>query len=132
MQSKLPFLGLAGFIALGLSAQERTNVEKDPYVELYKQRVELARLNVSRQEARNAVLDIRFARAKRGLDQGVVAIDEVDEMRGVRDVAIEDLKFLKARVIETEGVLRVVRFMVEKGREDIPLFNPFQSDVNRQ
>lgn len=116
--NQLRLLGLAMFTA-GLCWAQTNGIEGDPFVQLYAERVELAKITALRQEAVLALASSRVVRAK--ASGPGVSPESLDILKTERDVSARELEFLRMRVREWESIHKIVRFLREQGKE-VPLF----------
>ncbi len=104
------------------------NLEKDVYVVLYKQRLKISEVAITRQRAVIAYSAARLERMRRLIQSGAASREEYDEAVARAAVDVATLEEYTLKVAESEALLDLCRARRENGL-DMPIF-PHQSDNN--
>ena len=114
-------------LLLGVAAVARgDDLDSNPYVVLYKNRVEMAKVSVERQRAVATYEQARYERVKRVYASNAASIEELQEAQSRSEVATMTVRDLQLRVAESENILNVTRVRIAAG-QDMPICSPYES-----
>jgi multidrug resistance efflux pump len=100
-----------------LSFANEETLENDPYVVLFRTKLEEANSEASAKEANLALAQVRFRQIQRLISQGAATEDEYVQLKAALLVAQTELNAAKQRVLARKAMLDVVILNRLAGRE---------------
>ena len=90
---------------------------KNPYVNVYSKRLEVARLEISKQATIAANERIKWVRMQDLASKGAVSLQQADAQETMWKLAVQKMAIAKAKALKSEALLSIARQRVDAGLE---------------
>jgi hypothetical protein len=127
MKRWIPFAAFAasfGFLAPTVASADG-DVLTNPYVLLYTQRLELAKLSVTKAEAQLQFDQEKLARDQELAAQNAVSAEELQDQERQTTISSTNVQEANIRVSEADALLQIAKARVSAG-QDMPICSPEQ------
>lgn len=116
----IPLLAVVFFLALLPTAEGGRDIENDPLMRFYKNRLAHAQAAVHRQEARLVYAKQRYERARKLAATNAISNEEYQRAAAWYELNLAKRDEVKAQVVEAESLLEICRNRMAEGK-DMPI-----------